>query len=86
MNERFDNNEAGIKTMDKWLRKQQVSFDDNNLLVIENTGVYHRLIREYCSTQGLPLHIGNATHINYSFGIARARTTSWTVNAFAATL
>jgi transposase len=73
LTERFDNSEAGIKALDKWLRKQQVPFDDNSLLVVENTGVYHRLIWEYCSSQGLPLHIGNATHIKYSFGIARGK-------------
>lgn len=71
--ERFDNTEAGIKVMDKWLRKHQVPFDDNSLLVVENTGVYHRLIWGYCSSHGLPLHIGNATHIKYSFGIARGK-------------
>src|SRR3954462_15789676 len=71
--ERFDNSEAGIKALDKWLRKQQVSFNDNSLLVIENTGVYHRLIWQYCSSHGLPLHIGNATHIKHSFGIARGK-------------
>ena len=71
--ERFDNSEAGMKALDKWLRKQQVPFNDNSLLVVENTGVYHRLIWEYCSSHGLPLHIGNATHIKYSFGIARGK-------------
>jgi transposase len=71
--ERFDNTEAGMKVLDKWLCKQQVPFNDNSLLVIENTGVYHRLIWGYCSTHGLPLHIGNATHIKYSFGIARGK-------------
>jgi transposase len=71
--ERFDNTTAGMKTMGKWLKKQQVSFDDNSLLVIENTGVYHRLVWEYCSTEGLPLYIGNATHIKWSFGIARGK-------------
>ncbi len=69
--ERFDNNEAGLKLLNKWLKKHKVSFDENSLLVIENTGVYHRLIWEYCSSHGLPLHIGNATHIKWSFGIAR---------------
>jgi transposase len=71
--ERFDNSEAGMKALDKWLRKQQVPFDNNSLLVIENTGVYHRLIWSYCSSHGLPLHIGNATHIKYSFGIVRGK-------------
>lgn len=73
LTERFDNSEAGMKAMDKWLTKQQVPFDDNSLLVVENTGVYHRLIWQYCSSHGLPLHIGNATHIKYSFGIARGK-------------
>lgn len=73
LSERFDNTEAGMKVLDKWLRKQQVPFNDNSLLVVENTGVYHRLIWQYCSNHGLPLHIGNATHIKYSFGIARGK-------------
>ena len=73
LTERFDNSEAGMKALDKWLRKQQVPFDESSLLVMENTGVYHRLVWRYCSTHGLPLHIGNATHIKYSFGIARGK-------------
>src|SRR5881227_3245553 len=71
--ERFDNTQTGMKAINKWLKKQQVPFDNNSLLVIENTGVYHRLIWEYCSSYGLPLHIGNATHIKHSFGIARGK-------------
>ena len=71
--ERFDNDAAGMKALHKWLKKHKVSFDQNSLLVIENTGVYHRLVWEYCSTYGLPLYIGNATHIKYSFGIARGK-------------
>lgn len=70
---RFDNNAAGMKALDKWLRKNEVCFDENTLLVIENTGVYHRLLWEYCTEHGLPIHIGNATHIKYSFGIARGK-------------
>jgi transposase len=71
--ERFDNDAAGLKALHKWLKKHKVSFDKKSLLVIENTGVYHRLIWEYCSTHELPLYIGNATHIKYSFGIARGK-------------
>lgn len=71
--ERFDNDAAGMKALHKWLKKQKVSFDENSLLVIENTGVYHRLVWEYCSSHGLPLYIGNATHIKYSFGIVRGK-------------
>ncbi len=71
--ERFDNNDSGIKQMEQWLKKQKVFFDDNTLLVIENTGVYHRLIWQFCSTHKLPIHIGNAAHIKWSFGIARGK-------------
>lgn len=71
--ERFDNDAAGMKALHKWLKKHKVGFDGNSLLVIENTGVYHRLVWEYCSAWGLPLYIGNATHIKYSFGIARGK-------------
>lgn len=71
--ERFTNDGTGMKALDKWLKKHKVSFNENSLLVIENTGVYHRMVWEYCSTSGLPLHIGNATHIKYSFGIVRGK-------------
>jgi len=70
---RFDNNESGIKNMKQWLKQENVSFDNNTLLVIENTGIYHRLIWEFCSTHQLPIHIGNAAHIKWSFGIARGK-------------
>lgn len=70
---RFDNNAAGIKKLDAWLRDLQVAFDTTSLLVIENTGIYHRLIWQYCSDKGLPLYIGNAAHLKWSFGIARGK-------------
>jgi transposase len=69
----FNNDAAGMKAFDKWLKKQNVSFDENSLLVIENTGVYHRLVWEYCSAAGLPIYIGNATHLKYSQGITRGK-------------
>lgn len=71
--ERFDNNEEGIAKMDKLLLRHEVPFDANSLLVIENTGVYHRLLWEYCSNRNLPVHIGNAANIKWSFGITRGK-------------
>ena len=59
---RFDNTAAGIKALHKWLKEQHVSFNEHSLLVIENTGIYHRLIWQFCSDNSLPLHIGNAAH------------------------
>jgi transposase len=73
ISERFDNTPEGMKLLHKWLKKHKVSFNEDSLLVIENTGVYHRLVWEYCSSHGLPLHIGNAAHIKWSFGIARGK-------------
>lgn len=70
---RFDNTTDGMKQLNKWLKLQTVSFDEHSLLVIENTGVYHRLIWEYCSTHNLPIYIGNAAHIKWSFGITRGK-------------
>lgn len=71
--ERFDNTAAGMKAFKTWLKLQQVSYDENTLLVIENTGVYHRIIWSFCSSHNLPMHIGNAAHIKWSLGITRGK-------------
>ena len=71
--DRFDNSSEGMKLFKKWLSSHAVSFDNNTLLVIENTGVYHRLIWSFCSKQNLQLHIGNAAHIKWSQGITRGK-------------
>ena len=71
--ERFDNDASGIKSFEKWLKLNKVSFDENTILVIENTGIYHRLIWGFCSHKNIPIHIGNAAHIKWSFGIARGK-------------
>lgn len=69
----FDNNAIGLKSFKKWLDEHQVSFDANSLLVIENTGIYHRLIWNFCTTNLLPVFIGNAADLKWSFGIARTK-------------
>lgn len=69
---RFDNTPEGIRGFDKWLSRNKVVLSDT-LLVIENTGIYHRLLWSYCTAKQLPLHIGNAAHIKWSFGIARGK-------------
>lgn len=71
--QRFDNTVQGIQSLNKWLKQYQVRFDENSLVVIENTGVYHRLIWQYCSKHNLPLHIGNAAAIKWSLGITRGK-------------
>ena len=71
--ERFDNTATGMKAFKKWLGSHRVGFDASSLLVIENTGVYHRLLWSFCSTHNLNLHIGNAAHIKWSLGITRGK-------------
>lgn len=70
---RFDNTSPGMNLFGKWLKTFGVTYDSNTLLVIENTGIYHRLLWSYCSHKKLPIHIGNAAHIKWSFGIARGK-------------
>ena len=61
--ERFNNDSSGMKVFKSWLKTSGVSLDENSLLVIENTGVYHRQLWQFCSKYNLPLHIGNAANI-----------------------
>lgn len=70
---RFDNTNEGLALLKKWLKAQKVTFDNNTLLVIENTGIYHRLLWKFFSENNIPIHIGNAAHIKRSFGIARGK-------------
>lgn len=71
--ERFDNTVTSMKAFKTWLKTTGVCFDENSLLVIENTGVYHRLQRSFCSKENLQFHIGNAAHIKWSLGITRGK-------------
>ena len=71
--ERFDNTMKGLALLKRWLKEQKVSFDNDTLLVIENTGIYHRLLWKFFSENNIPIHIGNAAHIKKSFGIARGK-------------
>ena len=73
VSQRFDNTVDGIKTFSRWLKVHKVVLNQQVLLVIENTGIYHRLIWSFCSSKKLNIHIGNAAHIKWSFGIARGK-------------
>lgn len=73
ISDRFNNTAQGIKKFGQWLRSKKVPFNEHTLIVIENTGIYHRLLWAYCSRKNLQLHIGNAAHIKWSFGIARGK-------------
>ena len=70
---RVENSAKGMKLFAAWLKKNGVAFTDQSLLVIENTGIYHRTLWAFCSKKGLPVYIGNAADIKWSFGIARGK-------------
>lgn len=71
--ERFNNTKEGLALLKKWLKAHKVKFDNDTLVVIENTGIYHRLLWKFFSDNNIPIHIGNAAHIKKSFGIARGK-------------
>jgi transposase len=71
--EKFENSKTGLKEFLKWLKSLKVTFDENTLLVIENTGIYHRMLWAFCSDNNLLIHIGNAAHIKWSFGLVRGK-------------
>jgi len=71
--ERFDNDVAGFKKLTQWLKSHKVPMDENTLVVIENTGIYHRLIWQYCNQNGLPISIVNAAQLKWSLGITRGK-------------
>ena len=71
--QKFENNPAGLKAFDKWLKAAGVTRDEHTLLVIENTGIYHRLIWQFCANNGIRINIGNAAHIKWSLGLTRGK-------------
>jgi transposase len=70
---RFSNDSEGLKSFLKWLKEHRVSMDKQTLCVLENTGVYHRLLWQFCGNNNIPIHIGNAAHMKWSFGITRGK-------------
>ena len=73
IHQQFENTAIGMQSFGKWLKSYKVTLDSSSLVVIENTGVYHRQIWQYCTHVGIRLYIGNATDIKYSFGISRSK-------------
>ena len=69
----FDNTIEGLALLKKWLKVHGVKFNNNTLLVVENTGIYHRLLWQFFNENEIPIHIGNAAHIKKSFGIVRGK-------------
>ena len=69
----FSNTHSGLKEMNKWLLQMKISLDQHTVIVIENTGIYHRLLWQYCSKLQVDLCIENAAQVKWSLGIARGK-------------
>jgi transposase len=69
----FDNNATGLVKLKKWFVSNDMSFDSNTLIVIENTGLYHRQLMAFCSKHQLQLCIENGAQVKWSLGIARGK-------------
>ena len=62
----FANNEKGLFEMKQWLQSNQVSLNDETLFVIENTGLYHRMLVDFCNKHQLQLCIENGAQVKWS--------------------
>lgn len=69
----FDNTSSGLTVMLKWLRQQQVPLSHQTLVIIENTGIYHRLLWQFFSSLPVDFCIENAAQVKWSLGIARGK-------------
>jgi len=72
---RFLNNTKGIKALDKWLTTEGVdaALRPHLLVVMENTGIYHRALWKHCCDENLHATIGNAADIKWSMGLVRGK-------------
>lgn len=69
----FENTSPGLTAMQKWLREQKIPLSKQTIIVIENTGIYHRLLWQFFSRLKVDLCIENAAQVKWSLGIARGK-------------
>lgn len=69
----FANTAEGLIELKKWLHQHQIPFNEQTIIVIENTGLYHRLLWQFCCKEQLNICIENAAHVKWSLGIARGK-------------
>ena len=69
----FDNNDHGLNQMKTWLQQNDVPLNEDTLFVIENTGLYHRHLANFCNKHQLRLCIENGAQVKWSLGIARGK-------------
>lgn len=59
--------------MQKWLTDLHVPLSEQTIIVIENTGIYHRLLWQFFSSLHVDVCIENAAQVKWSLGIARGK-------------
>lgn len=69
----FLNKSSGLHSMKEWLDRMGIPLSEQTIVVIENTGIYHRLLWQYFSSLGVDLCIENAAQVKWSLGIARGK-------------
>ena len=69
----FANTPSGLKQMQQWLTGMQVPLSGETIVVIENTGIYHRLLWQFFSLLNVDVCIENAAQVKWSLGIARGK-------------
>ena len=74
----FENTVAGLKQMQQWLAGMQIPLSGDTIVVIENTGIYHRLLWQFFSSLNIDICIENAAQVKWSLGIARGKMIKWT--------
>lgn len=69
----FANTGQGLTELTAWLSQMKVPLSNETIVVIENTGVYHRLLWQHFSLLQVDLCIENAAQVKWSLGIARGK-------------
>lgn len=69
----FSNTLGGLQQMKKWLQQLHVPLNNDTIVVIENTGIYHRLLWQFFSSLPVDVCIENAAQVKWSLGIARGK-------------
>ena len=69
----FNNTLQGLQQMKCWLTEMHVLLSEQTIVVIENTGIYHRLLWQFFSHLQIDLCIENAAQVKWSLGIARGK-------------
>ena len=67
------NTQQGLNDLRTWLRQQAVGFNETTKIVMENTGMYHRLLVSWVKKMRFDYCVDNAARIKWSLGITRGK-------------